>query len=298
MDVLISTRSLTPRSVSDAAHAAQSAGADGLELLLNGHLLTVGPEVVREITDERGMPICSVHPVFRATQRPTQAHDDMLDAARFAAALPACRTLVMRVGGGAGLHTESGRAFLRTVQEASTILEHTGTRIAVENRGTLQPQPRLDFLDRPLNLYRVCEEWDLDITFDTSHAAAFGLNIVAALDVVLPRLRNVHFSDRYEDALPITNGSLNALFREHQIPGDGKLPLVELLHRLRARRYTGAVTLELSPYAVGAWSLRRAVQRLARAVQFVHEHSAIEQFPTATPPRQPRRAPAPADGDK
>lgn len=297
MDVLISTGSLAPRSIADAAYVAQASGADGLELLLDGHLLAVGPEIAREIADERDVPIRSVHPALRVAPRVTQVHEDVIAAARYAAQIPTCRTVVMHTVSGVGLHTETGRAFLRTVQEASAILEHTGARLAVENRSTLQPQPRLEFLDRPLNLYRVCEEWDVDITFDTAHAAAFGLNVVSALDVVLPRLRNVHLSDRREDPLPISNSFLNALLREHQMPGDGKLPLGDLLNRLRARHYTGLVTLELSPFAVGAWSTRHAIQRFTRAIQFVRNHTAIEHLPAADPPRRPKRTPTPADGD-
>ncbi len=296
MDVLISTGSLTPRSIANAAHLAQVAGADGLELLLNGHLLAMGPDIAREIADEHGVPIRSVHPALRFMHRAAHAHEDVMTAARYAAAIPTCRVVVMHASGGAGLHTEMGRAFLRTVEEATAILDGTTARLAIENRGTVQPQPRQEFLDRPLNLYRVCEEWDLDITFNTAHAASFGLHVVPTLDVIYPRLRNVHLSDRREDPLAFSNRLLNALMREHQMPGEGALPLGTLLERLRAKRYRGSVTLELSPLAVGSWSLRRAAQRLTRAVQFVREHTAIP-VPPAQPPRRSNRAPASADTD-
>lgn len=296
MDVLISTGSLTPRSLADAAHLAQVAGADGLELLLNGHLLAMGPEMAREIAEEYRVPIRSVHPMLRLIRPVVHRHEDVLTAARFAAALPACRTVVMHASGGAGLHTEAGRAFLHTAQEATAVLAGTGARVAVENRGTVQPQPRQEFFDRPLNLYRVCEEWDLDLTFDTAHAASFGLHIVPTLDVIYPRLRNVHLSDRREDPLALPSGLLNALMREHQMPGEGALPLGTLLERLQAKQYRGSVTLELSPLAVGSWSLRRTTQRLTRAVQFVREHTTMVP-PPVPPSRRPNRAAASADAD-
>ena len=220
-NILISTGSLAPRGLDDIASIARQAGADGLELLLNGRLLTAGPERVARIAHAHDVPIRSIHPPIRLFHSAGYVHDDLIAAAEFARELPDCQILVMHAVGGPTLHSEDGRAFFRTVEAVTTILRKSGIRLAIENRGTVQPQPRMDFLDRLQNLYRVCEEWDLDITFDTSHAASFGLNIVPALDVVYPRLANVHLSDRREEAPAIASGMINSLTREHQIPGDG-----------------------------------------------------------------------------
>ena len=135
--------------------------------------------------------------------------------------------------------------------------------------------PRLDFLDRLQNLYRVCEEWNLDITFDTSHAASFGLNIVSALDVVYPRFANIHLSDRHDEPPRDCVGYPEfALTREHQLPGSGALPLGMFLQRLRAKRYHGAVTLEFRPLALASWHRQTALDRTRSAVSFVRDHTA------------------------
>lgn len=279
MEILVSTGSLAPRSFSDAAHLAQAAGADGLEVLLNRHLLAVGPDLARETAAECGVPIHSVHPPLRLIHHAGDAHADVIAAAEYAAAIPGCRILVMHTVGGAGLHTQTGRAFLDTVNAASDILAPSTARLTLENRSTVQPQPKPDFLDRLLNLYRVCEEWDLGITFDTAHAAAYGLHVVTALDVVLPRLKNIHLSDRREDPPTITSPLLSELTREHQMPGEGALPLSPMLRRLRAKGYTGTITLELSPLAVKSWNSHHALTRLTKAVAFVRE-----RFADLTPP--------------
>src|SRR3954447_16019705 len=177
MEILLSTGSLTPRTLRDSASIARQAGADGLELLLNGRLLGAGPERAAIVAAEEQVPIRSVHPPIRFWNQRAHIHDDMIAAAEYARAIPSCNVLVMHAVAGPGLHTEVGRQFFRTVEEVRSLLRGSTTRLAIENRGTMQPQPRMGFLDKLQNLYRVCEEWDLDITLDTSHAASFGVDI-------------------------------------------------------------------------------------------------------------------------
>lgn len=296
MDILLSTGSLAPRNFRDAASIARRAGLDGLEVMLNRRLLAAGPERSYQVAEEQQVPIRSIHPPIRLSQNAHVTHDDMIASATYARAIPGCRVLVMHVVGGPGLHTERGRAFFSTINEVTDILNGSGVRLAIENRGTVHPQPRLDFLDKLHNLYRVCEEWDLDITFDTSHAASFGLHVVPSLDVVFPRLTNIHLSDRKEEPPAIASGALNALTREHQVPGKGVLPLGHLLERLKAKRYHGAITLELSPVALTSWRENRALERVAQAVSFVREHT-MPHINAPDPTHQPRRASAPAETD-
>lgn len=296
MEILLSTGSLTPRGIGDAASIARQAGADGLELMLTNRLLSAGPEAAIGAAGKHQVPIRSIHPPIRFVGARQQVHSDMLAAADFARAVPDCRTLVMHAVGGQGLHTEQGRAFFQTIGGVTERLKKSGVRLAIENRGTVQPRPRLDFLDRLQNLYRVCEEWDLDITFDTSHAASFGLNIVSALDVVYPRLANIHLSDRRDEPPAIASGILNSLTREHQLPGTGALPLGLFLQRLRAKGYPGAVTLELSPVALASWRSQAAQERAWSAVSFVREHlSAPRSAPDAA--RGARHTHAPLEND-
>ena len=296
MEILLSTGSLTPRSIGDAASIARQAGADGLELMLTHRLLSAGPAVVLDAARKHQMPIRSIHPPIRFVNAHQHVHTDMRAAAAFARETPGCRTLVMHAVGGPGLHSERGRAFFQTVGEVTEILKKSGVRLAIENRGTVQPRPRLDFLDRLQNLYRVCEEWDLDITFDTSHAASFGLNVVSSLDVVYPRVTNIHLSDRRDEPPAIASGVLNSLTREHQLPGTGALPLGMFLQRLKTKEYRHAVTLELSPVALAAWRSQSALDRTSAAVSFVREHiSATGPIPDAA--RRTRRTHAPMEND-
>lgn len=297
MDILLSTGSLAPRSLTIAARIARDAGADGLELLLNNALLASGPEQAARTAATHAMPIRSVHPPLRLIGAEHYVHEDMIAAAAFARGLADCRTLVMHAIGGAGLHTERGRAFLDTVTAVGDTLTKSGVRLAIENRGTVQPKPKLDFLDRLPNLYRVCEEWDLGIVLDTAHAASYGLNIVAALDVVGASLINVHLSDRREEPPAWTASVWNSLTREHQLPGQGALPLGAFLRKLKARQYRGAVTLELSPLALASWSTARATERLRAAIAFVRAQVSDIATPAPDQTPHPRRTRASAEND-
>ncbi|MCA1725814.1 MAG: PucR family transcriptional regulator ligand-binding domain-containing protein, partial [Thermomicrobia bacterium] len=126
MEILLSTGSLTPRGIGDAASIARQAGADGLEVMLTRRLLSAGPTVVIDVAKRHDMPIRSIHPPIRFVNARQNVHTDMLAAAAFARETPGCRTLVMHAVGGPGLHTERGRAFFQTIGEVTEILKKSG----------------------------------------------------------------------------------------------------------------------------------------------------------------------------
>ncbi len=297
MEILVSTGSLSPRTLATAARIARAAGADGIELLLNNALLAEGPERAMRIAAAHDLPVRSVHPPVRVIGAEQYVHDDLIASAEFARGISECRTLVMHTIGGVGLHSERGRAFLQTVTAVANTLGKRGPRLALENRGTVHPKPKLDFLDKLPNLYRICEEWDLGIVLDTAHAASFGINIVAALDIVGSCLVNIHLSDRRAEPPAITSSWWNSLTREHQPPGSGALPLGAFLRKLKAKQYRGAITLELSPLAVAAWSTRRATETIRAAVAFAREQTSDVPAPAPDQSPRPRRTTASAEND-
>jgi sugar phosphate isomerase/epimerase len=75
---------------------------------------------------------------------------------------------------------------------------------------------------------------DVFINFDVSSCAASGMDILLSCDMLIPRVKNVHFSDY--------GGRTEA---GHLIPGMGLLPLGMLLSRLNEYRYNGLITLEV-----------------------------------------------------
>jgi sugar phosphate isomerase/epimerase len=75
---------------------------------------------------------------------------------------------------------------------------------------------------------------DIFINFDVSSCAASGMDILLSIDMLIPRIKNIHFSDY---------GGQTAA--GHLVPGMGLLPLGMLLSRLNEYRYNGLITLEV-----------------------------------------------------
>ena len=109
--------------------------------------------------------------------------------------------------------------------------ETYGDRVSVENTGpTLLQRPVLNIK----GLRDFAYEHDVGINFDLSNCAAAGMDILLTCDMLMPRIRNVHFSDFG-----------GYMVRGHQLPGTGLLPLGMLLARLEEYRYKGLITLEV-----------------------------------------------------
>ncbi|GAC1366875.1 MAG: sugar phosphate isomerase/epimerase [Actinomycetota bacterium] len=92
--------------------------------------------------------------------------------------------------------------------------------------------------DRAVRGYRWLSPADLDgfaqITLDTSHCGVDGIDILAALDRVGPRLAHIHLSDSRGDHRD-----------NHALPGTGILPLDSFVRRLPDTGFTGTLSLEL-----------------------------------------------------
>jgi len=105
-------------------------------------------------------------------------------------------------------------------------------KITVENGRPRQFQnPVLDIK----KLRDFCYTHDVFVNFDVSSCAASGMDILLSLDMLIPRVKNVHFSDY---------GGQSAA--DHLMPGMGLLPLGMLLSRLNEYRYDGLITLEVN----------------------------------------------------
>lgn len=105
--------------------------------------------------------------------------------------------------------------------------------IAIENserKGSVIKEPLFNIKE----LRDFAYEHDISINFDISDCAASGMDIMLSCDMLIPRIRNVHFSDY--------GGHVS---RGHLLPGFGLLPLGMFLSRLREYKYNGLITLEV-----------------------------------------------------
>ena len=99
-----------------------------------------------------------------------------------------------------------------------------------------------------------------DVTLDTSHVAASGLDLMEVYGKLSRQLRHVHLSDS-----DLTGGD------QHRLPGEGKLPLKKFLAALERDDYSGAETLELKPWPLGIPDTEVIQKRMREALRFTRE---------------------------
>ncbi len=265
MKLLLSTGAFPGFSVESSLSLAHDAGADGVELMLtprSGHL---DPEYVRRLEERFEIPVRSVHTVLRLRRASADVlARDIIESARFASRFPRCSALVVHTPEVQSLHDPAARIWFDAVNTAVDISQRSGFAVAIENSGRSSQKTPTWAFDHPHRLLWLTEEWDLQITYDTAHAASRNWELLDTLRAFLPRIANIHLSDVADRQSRF--GLWNAMRRDHQLPGHGILPLDDVLLRLAQTQYEGLVTLELSPVAVHAWWRPSSLKRISDAM--------------------------------
>jgi sugar phosphate isomerase/epimerase len=152
--------------------------------------------------------------------------------------------------------------WFRKVQDFQKKLGGDGVMLAIENmprmgkRLMLTPYVLNDFED----LIEFGVERNLYFTFDTTHLATFGNDVIAAFLAFLKtgRLKNIHISD-FGD------------YESHLFLGCGALPMVKLLNTIGRLDYDGMITFEVSPYELPR-TREWLVKMLQHQVSFMKMH--------------------------
>lgn len=283
MKLLLSTGAFPGFSIENSLSLARDVGAEGVELMLTPRLGRIDPDYIRLLEDRYETPIRSVHTTLRLRHvSPELAARDIERSARFAANFMQCDVLVVHTPNVQSLHESPGRCWFDAVTAAVEISRGAQFAVAIENSGRSTAKTPTWAFDHPHRLLWLTEEWDLRITYDTAHADSRNWDLLETLRTLEPRVVNIHLSD-VNRTRNSRFGLLNAMTRDHQLPGDGDLPLDELIERLASAQYDGAVTLELSPFAVHAWWRPTAVRRLSDAFHRCREVARKVGFPQQRP---------------
>ncbi|OPY71193.1 MAG: endonuclease 4 [Syntrophorhabdus sp. PtaU1.Bin050] len=251
MKLLFSTGCLFYLPMREIFLLAKEAGFDGCELVIDGRFNDSRHiDVMLECLDI--LPVYSIHAPFIKIQTWGNEVYSLMRSVEIAKLAGA--ELV-------GFHPPSWFSmeigFFRwfsKVKDFQKKIGGEGVVVAVENmprigkRLMLAPYVLNDFED----LIEFGVKRNLFFTFDTTHLATFGSDIVVAFLSFLKtsRLRNIHLSD-YSD------------YRSHLFPGNGELPVVKLLNTATRLGYDGMVTLEISPY-----ELPRTMECLKRMLRY------------------------------
>lgn len=236
MKILFSTGGLFYLPLEEVFQLAGDAGFDGCDLVITPEFGNAGfLDVVFACSEI--LPILSIHAPYR--KMPAWGTE--------AEVLVRTVELAKRVGARVvNFHPPSWYLleinfykWFQKVQDFQKAFGCDEVFLAVENmplmgkRLMLAPYVLSDYKD----MMEFGVERNLYFTFDTTHYATFGKDVVVAFLNYLKsgRLKNIHLSD-FGD------------FRQHRFLGRGELPVVKLLNTVRRTGYDEMVTLEISPY--------------------------------------------------
>jgi sugar phosphate isomerase/epimerase len=180
-----------------------------------------------------------------------------------------CHYIVIHAPKARRLSDGIGGEYVAAVDACVESLKEASPKLCLENQAVFRPEDRDYALCTPERLQKFAERHGVLITLDTAHAASFPYALSEAYDILGNRVVNVHLSD-FREGLSIPPWfNFHSYFKHHQIPGEGDLPLVTFLERLRRDGYGGVVTVEVSPFSLGAWRPALVKDNLRRCLDFV-----------------------------
>jgi sugar phosphate isomerase/epimerase len=259
--VALSTSSVYPERTPDAFEVAARLGYDGVEVMVYTDLVSQDADALQGLRDYHQLPILSVHaPGLLLTQR-VWGRDPWEKLRR-------AKDLAERVGAGVVVvHPPFRwqREYVRGFEKGlAAMADETDVIFAVENMYPLRAGGS--------EMVPYAPHWDptaLDVThvtLDLSHTAASGSDALAMAAELGGRLAHVHLADG-------TGMPSGPVPDEHLVPGRGSQPCAELLGRLLATGYRGAVVVEVKTTRAPTKEVRMA--DLAESLAFARRHLAL-----------------------
>jgi len=247
---------------------AKAVGFEGLELALNREVTRRGSRYVKALIEEYDLPVLSLHPPMAFLPGRGDCSARLPHMIEMALEI-GCPLVILHPPQAESFDHGPGRTYLKALREGQWQAEGSGVRIGLENRGFFFERDESRLLSDSLELRRFADEHGLSLILDTAHAGSSGRSLMETYEIMRGRLANIHFSDLRPLPRLLDWPYLHTYLKHHQIPGQGRLPLAELLARLREDGYCGPLTLEISPVALGAWWPWQARANLARCLDFV-----------------------------
>ncbi len=250
--VIFSTGSLHPFGLDRVYGWAAEVGYDGVEVMMDERWDTHQDAYLNHLTDKHGIPIRALHTPLHRGAWGLEPGETLVRAARLAVRIEVPVVVVHPPPPGRPL----ARWAAGPLKEARA---QEGVSVAVENLA--KGRAKTPFSVRRRSCYKPEHLFGLgDVTLDTSHVAASGLDLMEVHSKLVGQLRHVHLSDS-----DLSGGD------QHRLPGKGKLPLKEFLARLGGSEYPGAVSLELKPWPLGTPDPEVILKRMRDALRFARE---------------------------
>ena len=250
--VVFSTGSLYPFGLDRVYGWAAEAGYDGVEIMMDERWDTVQDAYLVHLAGKHGIPVLALHTPLHEGVWKLSPEETLVRSARLAVKIGAPVVV--------GHPPPPGRPLARWVAGPLKEARGEGAHVAVEN----MPRGRARYafsIRRNRSCYLPEHLSGIgDVTLDTSHVGASGLDLMRVYGKLADQLRHVHLSDS-----DLTGGD------QHRLPGRGKLPLGELLAALERDGYPGAVSLELKPWPLGTPDPEKIRERMRGALEFTRE---------------------------
>ncbi|MBN1400952.1 MAG: sugar phosphate isomerase/epimerase [Anaerolineae bacterium] len=280
----LSTACLFPLPLRSVCRLAAETGYQGIEWVMGPGAWLREAHALKRLAVSYDLSIYSVH---QALWRPRPAGwgpERMLAAAHMALELE-CSRVVIHGPWVSDWSEPEAQDWLQDLEACQKRLLGTPVRLALENPGIYSALDGQNVLGSFPVLLSFARGHDLDLTLDTCHVGTRHAPLLEAYAAIRERLVNIHVSDLREGH---HQGSrlLRSVYAHHQLPGEGHLPLVDLLRCLTLDDYDGILTVEVSPFALRAWSSGKRRERLTRTRGYLVRN-------LTGPHAQTRRAPSP-----
>jgi sugar phosphate isomerase/epimerase len=255
--IALSTASVFPDRTPDAFEMAARLGYDGIEVMVSSDAVSQDVDVLRRLVDYHGIPVLAVHaPCLLVTQRVwgREPWGKLTRAAAVAEKLGARVVVVhppFRWQRDYAREFEAGLARMR---------DETDVVFAVENMFPLRAGGA-EVAPYSPHWNPVPQDYPA-VTLDLSHASVSGSDAMAMAADLGSRLSHIHLAD----GTGLSNRD------EHLVPGRGTQPCGEILQKVAADGYTGAIVLEVNTRRASSREARSA--DLAEALEFTRRHLA------------------------
>ena len=263
-----STGTLYPWPLRTTFALAQEVGFQGVELVWGPEVVLRGAAYVRRLSQEY-LPVLSLHPPIVPYPGKGRAAGILPDLICLARQVD-CPLVVLHPPKATVPEETDWTEFLEILLRERQ-RSNPDVQISLENATIVRAADAHYILHDLRRLRAFADRHDLPLTFDTSHAGTSSYELLEAYALLASRVVNVHFSDLVRGRIFPDWRPLYTLFRHHQMPGQGVLPLAEFVRVLLTAGYAGPFTLEVSPTALQAWHPSRVREALAKAVKFIRQ---------------------------
>ena len=259
MKISLSTSSVNPLNVSAAFEAASVLGYDGIELMVSPSKHTQNLAYVKRIAETTGIPVTSVHaPTLLLCKFvwTTNPQTKLIRSVDFARNLGA-KTVVVHPPFKSNVYAD------RFLEVANNLNHASGVEVAVENMFPWVIKGREVEMYGP-KWETICEKAD-HLTFDFSHAALSGMDIMGFFEKYHHKVRVIHFTDGSKR----NKVKGDAIKDEHMLPGEGEMPLREVYSLLKEKNWDGQTVLEINTHKTR--SLPAKLPALHKSLNYFHE---------------------------